>query len=80
MYEELAEQARQSIIRDDLATYQRIWDMLLAEPGIYYYASNGSETYTNSPDESLAFFEASRCIRFMTRALHLFQVGKGHAA
>lgn len=58
VYEELAEQARQSIIRDDLATYQRIWDMLLAEPGIYYYASNGSEAYTNSPDESLAFFES----------------------
>lgn len=51
------EDARQAIIREDLTAWKDCFARLDGQPGFYYFISNGTVTYTNTPDTSRAFFE-----------------------
>ncbi len=52
-------QARTRLIQADLREYQAALQKLAEYPGVYYYASNGVQVFTNSPSPDKAFFKAN---------------------
>jgi signal transduction histidine kinase len=50
-------QIKTKLIQDDLREYQAALQKLGEYPGVYYYASNGTQEFTNSPSLDKAFFK-----------------------
>lgn len=54
---QLTAQRKEELIKEDLRRYHSALQKLAGYPGVYYYASNGEDVFTNSPNSDKAFFK-----------------------
>lgn len=54
---QLTAQRKENFIKEDLRRYHSALQKLAKYPGVFYYASNGEDVFTNSPEADKTFFK-----------------------